>query len=273
MPKLARYVLVLAIAAFCAATWGLLMREHLIVKHTVNIDANYDGLLDPEQDDRTATWGLYLGQTRVGMATTHYTRQPDGTIWARADTSVSRKVTQFLGLEDDIELNFTAQVSPLRGLLAFSLACDAVDLLVQGKVEGSQILLNGHLGEEQITETVPYQGRALTGTVFSPMAAAPRLAERNIGDLWMVDLLNPLTALPQSVSIALREKTRITLEDVPETVYKLGFAMGNSSWYAWVRENGEPLVQGTPFPVHLRRTDMPQEPLMRLKLGPRPLDE
>jgi hypothetical protein len=274
MERFLKYLAVAAITVLFAVMWGVQLREHVVEEYAPSLQPNYDGLLATEEDIRTETWRICFGEIRVGETKVELGRQQDGSIWMDSVTKAEPALANLLGLGEGLDLHFRAEISVLTGLRSFSLYCEAAELEMRGAVEGREIVISGLLGDQKISETLSYGGGDITGTVLSPITAAPRFMPE-MGQRWSVRVVDPLTGSVGRIDVTLLEKKEIKLPggEQPEPVYMLGFVMGTSSWYAWVDGKGQALVQGTPLGVELRRGDLSGAVLAELKLRQRPADE
>lgn len=274
MYRILKNVGVLAITCFFAFMWGLRLRENLIEQSTPSLQPNYDRLLATEEDERSELWGIYLtDQVSVGTVRATFRRQYDGSITTQVVTTLRRSLAELLGFDKGVDLIYHSEYSPLIGLSSFSVFCDAAELQLLGRIEKGEIRLSGWLAQERIEEVLPYDAGDVTGTVLTPTFATPTL-QKQLGQRWAVRVVDPLTGGVRRIDITVVQKTQATLDEEgpPETIYKLNYVMGRSSWYAWVRENGQAIVQGAPLPVVLRREDLPQEVIRNLKVGAEPAD-
>lgn len=259
MDRLVRYAIVLGITAFFAVMWGLLIRSHVRIGTAMGPRPDYNTLLRPGEKERTTSWGIYFGKVRIGRSDTTVTREADGTIsiHTNAEIKLDPAAKYVLGMVGTVDLDFRANISPLRGLLLFQVSSEKLDTSLQGTVRKGEILLRGHVADEQIRSSVPYDPDRLLAEVFSPLAALPKLRKRQVGQTWTVDLVNPIAGTLQKVSVRVVESEEIVLADETVTVFHLSFAVGTSRWHSWVTEEGEVLVQGTPFGLALQREDLP----------------
>lgn len=269
---------VLAIACFFALMWGVYLRANLFAPASgLGAPAGYDSLLEPGQERRTMTWGIYLGELRVGSSTTDIRRESGDLTAIRTTTRFTDRVTRAVRLlapvEGDLVVEFRADVSPLLGLRSFRLNVDALDILLQGIPQDDGLRLTGHAGDRAIRETLPFERRNVVSSTLTPVAAAEGLTEASLGQSWEVTMVVPLTSQVRTVQVTPVERRTLVVstepDAEPEPVFKLQFRMGADSWVAWVRADGDPLVQTLPppLPVVLRREDLNTDALGQLPIG------
>lgn len=267
LSKFAKYALVLGITAFFAVMWGLMLRPHLAVPTGAGLRPDYVSLLKPGEKERTTSWGIYFGGNRIGRSEMLVRQQEDGTIVIRTDAEIKLDpaVEYVLGLVGTLDVKFLVNISPLRGLLLFQADSKLLDTSLQGAVRDDEILLRGHVGKERIRTSIPYDADGLLAEAFSPLAGLPELKRGQVGRNWTMDMVNPVAGTLQKVSVSIARSKEITLADRTVRVFQLSFATGAGRWNSWVTEDGEVLVQGTPFGLSLRREDLPADVLTDLR--------
>jgi len=261
--RLAGAAVVLAISCFCAFMWALLIRAHLPGPEPPGLRTDYADLLAPGEQERSARWGIYLGDQRIGSSQMQVARQADGTIVLTTKVAANlgpatKYVAGFVGV---LDVEFRAVVSPLRGLLSWRAQSEALDANVQSVVREGRMLVKGRLAGRRVDSELPYEPGGLVSEAFSPLAAIPPLAESQVGRSWAVSVLNPVTGDLQDVSVRIKRTKALRIGESQVTAFELDFQGPGSQWGCWVTEEGEVLVQGTPFGLTLRREDLPAEAL------------
>jgi hypothetical protein len=264
--KLASYALVMAVTAFFAIAWGLLLREHVDVGTGVALTPAFDDLLDPDETERSSAWGIYFGPLPVGRSRVTVAREEGGLISLRSRTSANlgpalRFVTGKVG---KLDVDFTATISPLRGLHHFSVQSELLDTSLQGTVNEGEVLVTGHIGPDRIRTRAPFEQNRLLGQVLAPLSALPPPRKRNVGKSWPIEVVNPIAGEIQRVLVRLERYKTVTLDGEGVDVFEHSFTTGTSRWTSWVTADGETLVQGTPFGLTLRREPLPLETLAEL---------
>jgi hypothetical protein len=276
MERFLKNAIVLLIAAFFAVMWGAYLRANLFAP-SAGAGPGYSSLLEPGQDSRSMTWGIFLGEARVGRCTTVIRRQTPDLTSIETTTHFSRQVAKLVKLiasvQGDLVVVFRAEVTPLKGLQSFSLQVDALDVLLQGIVRGEELDVTGHAGERKIREKLRYERSGVVSSTASPVAVAGGLTEDSLGKPWTVSMVMPLTSELRTVEVTpVEQRTETISTDAgaePEPVFLLSFRMGSDTWMAWVRADGEGLVQTLPppLPVVMRREDLNSEAIGQLPVG------
>lgn len=272
MAKLLKYSLLLGVAAFFAVMWGLLLRSHLPMRDAERLRPSYDNLLKPGQDERSAAWGIYFAGRRIGQSNTKVWRGQDGTISIRTITEIHLETAAryILGVTGTLDVDFTATISPLRGLQSFEIESDLLNTSLLGTVRQDRILINGHIGEDTVRTSMPYDEHRLLGQVLAPPTTLPPLDEGSPGQAWTLDMVNPVAGKVEQVTVSIIGFKDLVLAEETTRVFKLLFATRNKHWISWVTDDGEVLVQGTPFGLRLQRDDIPQDALAELEAGAGP---
>lgn len=264
-----------AVTAFFAVMWGLLLRDHLRTQSAAQMRPNYDSLLKPGEQERNTDWAVYFGTTRIGLLTMKVWREPDSTITVRTNAAItiSQAARYVVGITGDLDLEFQATISPLRGPMFFQVNSKLLDAALQGTVRDNEIHLAGHLGPERIRTSLPYEQDTLLGEALSPLTALPELKESQVGRSWDINMVNPITGAVQKVTIAVAGSKKIVLNGSKVRAFELTFVAGASHWASWVTEDGDVLVQGTPFGLIMKRQDLPESVLSELTTTTRPEPE
>jgi hypothetical protein len=262
-----RYIVVLGIAAFCATMWGLLIRGHISVEPHSRLVPDYDSLLPPGETERTTTWGIYLAEARIGDAVLEVQRQDDGTIWLKNRTriGVPGVMHYVLGTNDDLTVEFQTGISPLTGPEYFQLSSESHDVRLFGNVVGDSMTVTGFVRGEEIRASLPYDKGTLLNELLSPLVSTPELSEDTVGYSRTVDMVNPLSADIEKVTLTVMAPQEIPFEGEPVKVFRLSFATARAMWSTWITEASDVLVQGTPFGIVLRREDLPADAERELK--------
>lgn len=257
----------LVITAFFAVMWGVMLRRHLSVRAAAQFRPDYSNLLKPGEQERSTNWGIYFGGFRIGRSQMTVKRESEGTIVLRtqARVSISQALKYVVGVAGDLDLDFRASISPLRGLIFFQATSGLLKADLQGTVRRNELLLNGHVGENRIRTSVPYDQDRLWGEALSPLAALPELGDDQVGRTWSFDMVNPIAGAVQPVTVEVARSVEVRIKGEAVEVYELRFSTGSSRWTSWVTEAGEVLVQGTPFGLALQREDLPPSVLAELK--------
>jgi len=270
MDKVIRYSLALAVAGFFALMWGLLLRAHLPVAPSARLQPFYNNLLSPGQTERTSKWGVYFGDRRIGEAETRIWRDGSGMISVRTNTEIhlTKAAALVLGLTGTLDVEFTARISPLRGLQSFDVESKLLNVQVMGTVAGDTMLVTGRFGKDNLKANVPYEEGRLLSEVLSPLTALPPLDEGLVGQDWTVDMINPIAGTVEQVTVTVVGFKEATLAEGPARVFRLLFAARSTRWVCWVTQEGEVLIQGTPFGLSLRREDIPTAAIQELRKDP-----
>ena len=225
MDRALKGLLVLGVTAFFAVMWGMLIRSHVVVPAEALVGPDYGRLLAPDQKERVESWGIYMGTTRIGRSDTTFTREDDGMLNVATDARLKLGAAAMVlpKLSGTLDLQFRAEISPLRGLLRFQVASDRLDSALHGTVYEGELLLRGNVAAEKINTAVPYDANRLVADVFSPLATFPELAGAQIGRSWSLDMVNPIAGSVQEVVVAVTRTRTLTLDAEQVNVYRLSF--------------------------------------------------
>jgi hypothetical protein len=267
MGKAIRYTLAFGIAAFFAVMWALMVRAHMPAGGRAAVRPNYGALLRPDEDRRVENWGVYFGEVRIGSSQVTTERLGDGTISVLSEAQARLPATTRLlfGVTGTLDLEFQATVSPLRGPLSFRVKSDLLNVSLEGVVQPGKILLGGNLGGRRISTTVPYDPDKLLGEALSPLATVPELKESAVGTTWTMSLVNPVSGQVQEVTGTVADARRVKYGGREVTAFELRLQYGTSQWTSWATQDGQVLIQGTPFGLTLRREDVDPETLAALE--------
>ncbi|MHC4480894.1 MAG: hypothetical protein ACYS1C_08000 [Planctomycetota bacterium] len=266
-----KYVLVFGVTAFFAVMWGLLLRAHLPSPAAEPVRPDYGNLLKPGQQERTTRWAIYFGEFRIGDSEMSIERLEDGTIsiHTRSEVNLEGAAEFLLGTSGVVDVDFRVNVSPLRGPLFFQVGSEKLKTTLHGRIRAGEILLTGHVSGRKVRTTLPFDQDRLLGEAFSPLAAMPELAKSRVGGTWKVDMVDPIAGRLQQTTVTILSSKEVELAGQAVTLFELHFAMGRNRWTSWVTEDGEVLVQGTPFGLTLRREDL--SAALAEQLGTEPL--
>lgn len=257
-----KYAYVGFATVFFALMWGLHMRANLVAPPAGDYFVDYETLLRPDEVDPPPTvWGIYLGDLKVGGCTIKITREENRDIMVRAKTTATKAVTAVLGFEEGLDIEFQASISPLRGVHMLWVNSEQADIRIRGKLVDGEMHIIGRIGNQKVKTSIPHNRNWILGGALSPMTVMPELNRNMIGASWTLRMLDPLSGgvRPMEVTATVVEIADIVLDEQPEPVFKLLFRTRRAVWYAWVRQNGELLVQGSPLPIILRREDLPAD--------------
>jgi len=263
----ARLIPALAVTAFCAVMWGLLIRVNLRRPSPADPGAAYANLLAPGQDERTAEWGLFLGPQRVGGSTMRVQRNSDGTLALRTVVRVDPGAAGRLaaGLTGTLQVEFRSIISPLRGLLSWQIESEALSTSLLGAVRDGRMMIRGNLQGVPVRSEIPFDPHGLLSEAFSPLTAVPAsLSGQKVGQSWSAAMVNPLTGTLQDVTLRIAAVRRVPFGEQTALAYELAFTGPAGRWTSWVTESGQVLIQGTPFGLTLRREDLTPEALRAL---------
>jgi len=267
-----RHTIVLAVAAFFAVMWGLLLRENLFPKEPPRIGPDYESLLPAGEKQRSARWRIMFAGKQIGHSETTVTRSDGDSLRIEANTTVSipPSMRLVLGASGTFDIAFEADISPLRGLESVEVRSNRLDLNVLGTVRENTLTLTGHSGRRRINATLPYEPHRFMAEAFSPLAGVPRLRRSDLGKEWTVDMLNPITGNVVEVTATPIASIEVSLADGRRRAFKVLFTARNAQWVSWVDDRGRLLVQGTPFGVTVWREGIPleTEALLASGMGP-----
>ncbi len=274
MDRALKYGLLFAVTAFFAVMWGLLLQRQMPLVHQRAVAASYADLLPPGEDRIASTWHISFAETEIGQTEVEIHRSQSGIIILRTDTRIELDPAfrYVIGAAGTVDLSFRAHISPLRGLDYFEAGSDFLGARLLGTVEETELTLSGRVGETRISSTVPYDEGAFLGDMLSPLAPLKDLDDGMIGRSWSVEMVNPIAARVQPVTVTVTESREVTLGDRTDRVYRLLFAGAASRWVSWVTADGRVILQGTPFGLVLRRSDLPIGVLSTLPVVPTPAE-
>jgi len=263
--RIARDAAILAIACFFAVMWALALRQRITFTQERAITPDYNALLGPEEDLKKIAVGVYFGQWRVGGAETTITRTPDGGIDVRGNAEVALdglgKYVLPETMRDGLNVTFQADISALRGLRSFLLICKELNLSLLGQAQGERLIVTGNFGSERLRFE---QENLFLTDMFMPVSGLSKLAPEDIGQTWTLQVVNPILGSVEKVSARLDKCVEVETSGGRVRVFKIGFQSRRLKWHSWVDEDGEVLVQDTPFGLSLRREDLPAELLAAL---------
>jgi len=270
--RLLKYGLLLAVTAFFAVMWGLLLERQLPRGDGGSVAAGYADLL-PEGKDRCATtWHISFAGNQIGRADSEVSRAEGGAISVQTQSRIKLDPAfrYVIGAAGTMDLTFRAHVSPLQGLQYFELSSQFLDAHLLGTVDGRELMLSGHVGENRVGRRIPYDERAFLGDMLSPLAQLKKLDEDMVGRTWSVHMVNPIAGRVQEVTVTVLDSRSADLEGGPRRVFKLLFVSDTNRWVSWVTKDGRVVLQGTPFGLVLRRSDVPEGTLSTLPTAPSP---
>lgn len=259
LDRLIKFGLVMAVTGFFAVMWGLLLAQHLPASGHSTLRPAYGQLLKPGQKERNEQWGVYFAGRRIGRSVVEITRDAEGQMRVRSTTQITIEPVMRLltGLSGDLDVRFEASISPLTGLRDFQLNSDRIDARLLGTTGEGALHITGYIGNEHIRTVLPYSPDVMLGEAFSPLTSLPELTKDDVGRAWSVDMINPLAGGMQTVAVRVAAMREVELAGGKTRVFRLDFATGSSRWASWVQQDGELLVQGTPFGLTIRREDLP----------------
>jgi hypothetical protein len=277
MERALKSAAVLVLACFFALMWGLYLQRQIMTRPTANLNPGYENLLRPQEEERVMVWGIYFGNTRVGRTRTRIVRESSSAMRISSNTRLSpgatRAVASLTGRDEPIVMEFQAEVAPLRGLQHFHLEVEALDIALNGRMLNGTLQLTGNVGGRKLKESMPMGRNPVVGSTFSPISSVSDITKDNIGESWQFTIVQPLTGELQKVSVTPVTSTMVPVESgpdaEPEPVFKLQFRWNENNWSAWVRADGEPLVQQLPppLPLTLRREDINDAAINQLRLN------
>lgn len=248
-----RTICVLSIAVFFAAMWGLVLRERIETARPVPLAGGYEALLGPDEDRRDLVTGIYLGTMRLGVSRTSIERLSDGSLSLRSKAEF-RPEGYVPGLAPggaDIEIAFSARMSPLVGLRSFSAESEALGMNLFGVTRNDRLMIRGKVGAERVETELPFAGGPVMGDALSPFGRLSRPSVKRLGETWGMQVFNPFTGQVDDVTGRLASYRDYEVEGQRERVFELTLQCGSRQWRAWVGEDGEVIVQEIPLPVPL----------------------
>ena len=263
MPGWGKTVLVVAVSIFFAVMWGLHIRSRYNGADVQGGPMDYSRLLGPDQDEVQRNYGIYFVGTRLGTTETTVTRQKDGTLQVQNLTKLEAGsgVQQVLGVSAAVNIEFTALVKPLSGIQHFSLFSDELGVMLNGRPAEDGFRVTGRLHGDRANMKVPVKQRQFIGGLLSPMSGMPELDAEAVGKSWEIPVVNPLQGSVQKVQVRVQDRRSVSVDSDEWVIYRLRLSTSGKVWHSWVREDGELLIQGTPFALTLRQEDLPEEVL------------
>ncbi len=261
-----RYLAVLGSACFFAVMWGLVLQEQIGAPPTLQIQPDYETLLEPEMLRRETTMGIYLGKKRLGVTTTVVERSPVGGFTIESTTKVQlADLSKLVGLgAGTFEINFFADVSPLSGLESMRVFCSDLGVRLLGNVQNGVLSVRGTVGSQRVEMEFPYAESPFFGEALSPMTGLPDMSRVSVGDSWMLHLANPIMGSVEKVRVKVEGIVEKDYRGEKTKFYRLVFHVRSKAWYSWVTADGDVMIQGTPFGLTLRREDVPHKLLADL---------
>ncbi len=259
MPGWAKTLMVGAVTVFFAVMWGLHIRAQFAGTPVGSETMDYSRLLGPDTDEVHRTYDIYLVGSRLGDTETTVVRQEDGTITVENVTKMEAGsgLQGVLGVSAGVNIEFTARVKPLSGVQHFSLVSDELGVMLNGRRGDEGFLVTGRLRGERVNMTVPVNQRQFIGGLLSPMQGMPELGTEAVGKSWKIPLVNPVRGTVQQVQVEVQDRRSVRVNSTRWVIYRLRLSAGGNAWHSWVREDGELLIQGTPFGLTLRQENLP----------------
>ena len=264
--KWALNIAVIGSACFFAVMWGLVLQEQVHAPPAVQIQPNYETLLEPEEGSRETTMGIYLGKKRLGFTRTVVERTSAGgfTIHSRTEVQLA-DLSRLISMEaGTFTVDFFADISPLSGLENMRVFCGDLGVRLLGTVENGVLSVTGTVGKQKVAMDFPYAQSPFFGEALSPMAGLPDLNRASVGDAWTLHLANPILASVEQVRVKVESIVEKDYRGEKTRFYRLVFHIKSKAWYSWVTADGDVMIQGTPFGVTLRRDDVRRELLADL---------
>ncbi|MGD2175894.1 MAG: hypothetical protein PVJ27_10865, partial [Candidatus Brocadiaceae bacterium] len=258
MDRLIRYAFVLLVTAFFAVMWGLLLLRNLPTEPSTAPMADYSRMLPPDESERESLWDVYFAGRRIGTSTLTVAREEAGTIVLKSETRIVLEpaARYVLGMSGTVDLKFHASISPLRGLRFFQINSDALDAHLIGSVEEGGLKFIGHIGGDRVRTVVPYRGRGFLGNMLSPLPPLRELDEDRVGESWTVEMVNPIAGRVQKVEVSVTGLTEVFVGGESTEALSLLFVTDEGRWTSRVTQEGEVLIQGTPYGLLLKRQDV-----------------
>ncbi len=228
--------------------------------------ADFNALLPPEESERSSEWNIYFGSRRIGHSTLEIRRAQVGAIELenRSEIRLDPALRYVLGVSGRLDLRIRATVSPFEGLQLLRIDSQFLDAGIVGTVRGDELVLTGHLGEQQINSSVPYETGKFMGDLLSPVIPLEELDEDQVGTTWTVEMVNPLAGSVQTVGVNVARMRQIALGGKDVRVFQLLLTGPTGKWSSWVTGDAEVVVQGTPFGFVVARADLPRRTLDEL---------
>ena len=260
MIKFAKSLVVVGSAVLFALMWGVLIGQHALKGEGESARLDYGRLLKEGEQIRERTHGIYFLENRLGSTHTVVKRYDSGEIVLRNDTCVNlgEGARYVAGLSGELDVSFSARFSPLQGLLGLIVRSKALGFHLVGVPVNEMLMIRGRLGDRGIKTAVPLVREEIFGGIFVPLGGLPDLSEAELGRTWTIHLVNPIRGELEKVTISMEGAKLVEVDGERLQVFKLVFSARRSEWDCWVGQDGEVLIQGTPFGLTLRREDIPQ---------------
>jgi hypothetical protein len=248
-----RTTLVLAIASLFAYTWGVVLREQLRAREPASPVRDAGALLEPGQQERSVAMGIYAGTLRIGSSFTKIERDGEGNLIIGSRTQVElRQVAGVLAQgPGELDVSFTAHVSPLSGLRSFHAESTALGMRLVGAVQNGVLQVRGVAGKERIDTSVPYREGAMLSSPLSPFGGFAAPSTDRLGQTWGMQVVNPFTGSLESVTVTMTDYRDFDVEGRERRYFRLAFRSQDLRWHVWLDEEGRPVVQELPMPVPL----------------------
>jgi hypothetical protein len=263
-----RNLFVLGSACFFAVMWGLVLRDKLARPPAPAMAPNYAGLLKEGQESRETRMGIYVGEKRIGSARTKIERTEVGGVVVEGSTQFELSgLSRYMAPVRRIGIEYFADISPLSGLRTFRLTSGALGTRLLGRVEGDKLEVKGTVSGQEFRREIPYERGTFFAQIFSPLTGLPDLEHAHVGDAWTLQMANPLLGSIQKVRVTLASQREVELKGERRRLCRLLFHVREHVWEAWVTEDEEILVQGSPFGFTLRREDISPEVLSAIGIS------
>jgi len=268
----AETLLTVLTALFFVVMWTLLVKQNVRSAKTEGFPLSYEEMLSPGQERRESVLGIYFGDERLGTTSTVIKRSQTGEIEVDSQTHLDIGHTlPFMPGKGKVDISFSARISPLSGLMSVQVHSKALNASVLGLRRAQSITLRGHVGNQTVQTRVPYERNAFVGHVFGPLGKLTAIDESMLGNTWTVQIVNPLRASLEQVEVTVADSDTVTWDGQRREIFALDFETPTARWRSWVLDDGEILIQGTPFGISLRREDVPSQVIDQL-LSPPPPD-
>lgn len=260
MPAWSKKLGVATVTIFFAVMWGLHIRSQVTLPGGEGGSLDYSRLLGPGQTEVNRSYGIYFFGSRLGATDTHIEEEADGTIRVQNITNLKpgSGIERVLNVSVDVTIEFSARASPLSGIKHFSLFSQELGVMLNGRPSDDGFRVTGRFRGDNVNMTVPVSERRFIGGLLSPMAGLPELSAETVGRTWQITMVNPLEGSVQNVQVKVQHRRSVSVDSEEWAIYRLELSAGGKTWQSWVRENGELLIQGTPFGLTLRQEDLPE---------------
>jgi len=255
--RLLRTTVALSIACFFALMWGFLLRERISYAPPPPLSRSYSSLLRKDEQSKRILMGIYFGKARIGRSMTTIEKKEDS-VELLSTTSLNAK--QLGAADRDVEIEFKARFSPLKGLRSFRATSKALALDIMGSAQGDILTVRGTFGGKRVRMKLDNSQGPTLSSLLSPFGGLSKPSEQRVGESWSMNMVNPLAGTVETVTAQLSSSMDLEVSGGKVRVYKITFFAGGQRWHAWVDEDGEILVQDTPLPlpIVLVREDTPQ---------------